>query len=282
MKINRPILFILLFFISLSLAIGYSVSTDKTPFLMLTHFYTKGSYIEFHQGELLSGNKVTGEFTAYDNNLGIVGVRFLTQRKVSNDIFVFRLREKGNSKWYYENEYKVKDFGGYPLFPFGFPIISNSKNKEYYFELESLYGKSGRAVVVSLEAPAIEVKHKFEAGQLLNDKKELISFMVKKSKEISEDRGIFLTFITIYLVLLCPFFLLKFINRFALPGSTSAKRISHSVKKLQAQSQIEARWLLWFFLKSKIVLFNIERVFIFILLFVIKKLSSIHKWLGEE
>ena len=89
--------------------------------------YTSSIFTSFKTGELLSGDTIRGEFRAKDNNLGIISIRFSTFNRISSDVFTFRIKEKGKKEWYYVNAYKSKEFGGYDLFPFGFPIISTRK-----------------------------------------------------------------------------------------------------------------------------------------------------------
>ena len=84
-------------------------------------------------GELLMGDIVKGSFHSLYDNLGIVSVRFYNQDRDSKDTLIFRLKEEGNQDWYYQAEYKTDQFLPHKLFPFGFPIINNSTNKNYLF-----------------------------------------------------------------------------------------------------------------------------------------------------
>ena len=93
----------------------------------------KDVFTTLFPGEILAGEKVSGEFTAMSDFIGIVSVRFNTYARINNDILTFRIKEKGDKKWYYENIYKVDQFQPNQLFPFGFPPIQNSKIK--YFKL---------------------------------------------------------------------------------------------------------------------------------------------------
>ena len=165
------ILFITLFIITSFVVITYMYYTKQVLFSIIQHSYSKKSFITFPSGELLSGSLATGKFKALEDNLGIIEIRFLTYGRVTADSIVFRLKEKSSKEWYYVNTYKAKEFGGYPLFPFGFPIINNSKDKIYYFELESLYGRKERAVSISTFEPVIITKHKFNLPYLLENKK---------------------------------------------------------------------------------------------------------------
>lgn len=275
--------FICTFSFAILIAVGYKVKTDKISFLTITNTYPKQSYVNFSEGELLAGKKVTGEFISNENNMGIVAVRFLTYRQINNDHFIFRIKEKNNKNWYYENEYKIKEFSGYSHFPFGFPIVHNSKGKEYYFELESLYGRTGRAVGVSREEPAILVRHKFTINQLLDNKKALVLFLLKKSNEFLRDGQVIILFLQIFIILSSPFFLIRVVRKIAFPKiSPPSRRVSVSIKKLHNLSQAEARLIFRFLPSISVFVRSIKIIGINIFNLAFSKLSYIHKWLGEE
>ena len=261
--------------IVLSAAYSFSVSRNRVSLLTLKHSYHKESFVVSKTGELLSGDKLIGEFRAHDNNLGIIEIRFSTYGRISNDSFTFRLKERGDKEWYYTNTYKAKEFGGYPLFPFGFPIISNSKGKDYHFELESLYGKPRNAVGISTDEPVVVTKHKFNTHQLLADKKELFIFLFKKTKELIEDidRDILYVFVLIYIVLISPFIVRRFISQ---------KSILQLIRKLQAQTKKNTDPLLQLFSKLLTIVRFVLKLLDFIFRFLLKKLFSFHRWLQEE
>jgi len=152
---------------------------DKSP-SSFKEFYSASIFTSFKTGELFSGDTIRGEFRAKENNLGIISIRFSTFNRISSDAFTFRIKEKGKKEWYYVNAYKSKEFGGYDLFPFGFPIISKSKDKSYIFELESLRGEPRNAVAIDTTVPSVITTHKFSRGELLSNKKILLQFILKK------------------------------------------------------------------------------------------------------
>src|SRR5579864_3740347 len=57
--------------------------------------------------EFLKGQKITGEFTSDQNYLGQVLVRFYNYHRVNSDSVIFRIKERGQSSWYYKNIYKT-------------------------------------------------------------------------------------------------------------------------------------------------------------------------------
>ena len=175
-KISLFIFFLTIFFLT-----NVSGNLPDFPVSVLLQKHSTKELTALKRGEILAGEKVTGRFAASENNLGILSVRFLNRFRDSNtDVFSFRLKQEGASDWYYQNTYLVDQFRSNDLFPFGFPKISNSAGKTYYFEIESLYGREGNAGELSLLPPVFVTKYKFSKADLLQNKKELLIFMVKK------------------------------------------------------------------------------------------------------
>jgi hypothetical protein len=130
--------------------------------------------------EDLSENIVISDsFIARSDNLGIVSVPFNTRNKSIEGQIVFRIKEVGGNSWYFQGTYNVNQFQDNIPFPFGFPVINNSRNVKYYFELEPLRASSNNAISISSEKYYI-VKYKFSKLELLSSKVKLISFIVNK------------------------------------------------------------------------------------------------------
>jgi len=267
--------------IAVLLSIGYSFYTKKTPLLTLRHSYSKEILTIPRKGELLAGDKVIGEFKSEDNFLGIVEIRFLVHGKVSNDSHIFRIKEKSDKEWYHTNTYKAKEFGGYPLFPFGFPVITDSKGKVYYFELESLSGRSRDAVGISAVEPIFVVKNVFSRAYLLNHKDELALFLFKKVKEIIRETNIPYYFIVIYMLLVSLLFI-----KITLPKinviPTLSKFESKFTKRLGDESKREVYLISRFFVKLQSIGYRIYRIITVVLFFILRKLYFFHQWLGKE
>lgn len=156
------------------------------------------SFSYLKAGELVAGEIISGEFTAKNNNLGIVTVRFDTSNRVNNDILKFRVKENGNAQWYYSNDYQTKVFTNDNFFPFGFPKISNSMGKIYQWEIESVNGKKGDAVMLSKNEPVLQVKYEFIQKEIASSPKTFTLFLIKRVGDIINN--------TEYLPLLAVFF----------------------------------------------------------------------------
>lgn len=284
-KLKFIILSFLFLIIAVLLSVGYNFYTKKTPLLTLNHSYSKEILTTSKEGELLVGDKIIGEFKSEDNFLGIVGIRFLTHEKVSSDFYIFRIKEKSDKEWHHINTYKAKEFGGYPLFPFGFPVIINSKGKIYYFELESLSGRSRDAVSISAIEPVIVVKNVFSRRYLLDHKKELALFLFKKVKEISQETSIPYHFILVYVLLVSLLFIKITLPKINVIPALS-KLENQFANRLENERKKEVYLVSQFFIKLQSIGFNwinkIYKVFAVILFFILRKLYSFHQWLGKE
>lgn len=184
--LNKFIKFIIiplsLLFLWFGLTFLYIIHLD-TAFSLLSYNLPKTVFTHLPQGKLEKGNYISGEFMAQENNLGILSLRFETFFRpayLNEDTLVFRIKEKGAKNWYYKNEYRDGLVYDVPFFPFGFPIISNSKDKTYEFKITSLQGDNSNSVAMSERWQNIAAKYKFTKHELLQNKVALLQFSVKK------------------------------------------------------------------------------------------------------
>lgn len=173
-----PFLLIVFWFIS-SLFLN-----NKISFSVLLYKQSQSDIKQIYSDKLLKGGKIAGEFKAKENYLGIVMLRFNNYVKhdfSSEDILLFKLREKGTKNWYYINNYRSGLLENNLLFPFGFPIIKDSKNKFYQFEIESLLGNDINAVELNKNNFTFLSGYQFPKSEILSSKKSTTKFLVKKS-----------------------------------------------------------------------------------------------------
>ncbi len=155
------------------------------------NFLTYGTNVDListRSGELLAGDKVFGRFTATYPNMGIVSVRFNNGNRDSDDEIIFRLKEEGGRKWYYEAVYKTDQFLPGKLFPFGFPGVTDSSGKNYIFELESVKGIKGRGIFLDRTEPVFTVVSFFNRGEVTSDRKKAIDFVLQKLLNVVNDK----------------------------------------------------------------------------------------------
>ncbi len=171
-----PILLIFLFITCTS----FYILTSDLSFSTLSHFYSykilSGQNLE---KPLKKGEIIKGEFIAKENNLGIIAVAFDPYFRTWDDV-IFRIKEKGSKKWYFSNKFWAPQFLDFEYFSFGFPIIRESRNKVYQFEIKSLVAKEGEGLKVRKIFPSVVVKYQFNKKELLTHKINLIQFLLKK------------------------------------------------------------------------------------------------------
>lgn len=173
---------LLLFIVWLVLTVWYIVIFDQS-ILVISYNYGKDTFTHFNTNKLLKGQSISGNFTAADDNLGIVSLRFKNFQRVpytDEDMLLFQLKEKGTHEWYYENNYRSGFIYDLPFMPFGFPVIHNSKGKTYEFKLTSLKGNEKNGVALSDRNPVIATKYQADKATLLHNPQEFFVFAVKK------------------------------------------------------------------------------------------------------
>lgn len=128
---------------------------------------------------LLKGEKLSSIFEASEDNFGILLFRFSRLPQKVNDTVKFRIKEKSERIWYYENNYNADQFLSNEYFPFGFPPIKDSSGKTYVFEIESLSGTHGNGLGVGKTYPQVAAVYKYNLGELKNPG-TFSSFIMKK------------------------------------------------------------------------------------------------------
>ncbi len=185
-----PVILLLLWFL---LSLSYS---SYRSFTVLQFPQNKDKLNNFEGKQILKGQSITGAFTARENNLGIIAVKFGKLPQVDSDTedtIQFRVKEMGKANWYYENEYTGLQFNSNSYFPFGFKPIDNSRGKIYQFEITSLKAKNYNAIRLATEDPLYLTKYKFSKNELFNNRTFLKEFMVKKVQTFFSDVNILLS-----------------------------------------------------------------------------------------
>lgn len=161
---------------------------------------------------LYKGKAVRGEIISPENNLGIISVHFNRYIKPDfelEDEIVFRIKEKGQKKWLYEQRYHSGLVEGVEIFPFGFPLIEESKNKTYVFEISSLKGNKKNVLSLSKEREYFS-EHVFSLPAIKND---LPSYLIKKSINSVFNINYLINSLLFALPLILFFLLLSFFNK---------------------------------------------------------------------
>lgn len=150
------------------------------------------SELQYPSSQLVKGNVVRGSFRSQYNNLGWVGIRFTTHFRINEDTLEFRLKQAGENNWYYRGFYKTDQFQPDQIFPFGFPVIANSKNKAYVFEIESLDAAPGNGVSINSHFPVAVSSYALDKQYYLSAFGSVKNKYVKANPQAGKDLLLFI------------------------------------------------------------------------------------------
>ena len=139
--------------------------------------------ISKQKGEFLQGQKFIAQFTASENYLGVVEVRFFNYNRINTDSVAFRIKQVGESNWYYQNTFTTGQFQPDEYFPFGFPIIDDSKGKQYQLEIESVNARPEDAITFSAVRPLITTEYQYPKKEILKSFSGFKNYLLLKMAE---------------------------------------------------------------------------------------------------
>ena len=131
---------------------------------------------------LKKNQSISGTFVASENNLGIISFQY-SNGKVSHseleDYLSFKIAEKGK-KPFYTRIAKIDSVKVGNALVFGFPVILDSKDKTFTFQLSSLNGNQQNAVTIKRTSSSFHVKYQFSRAEILSSNTSFIHFLTKK------------------------------------------------------------------------------------------------------
>ncbi len=165
------VIFFVLQFILFATTVGHLAGIMQDTLSSITHIYHQNKAVpELHKGTVFSF-----QFTAKENNLGIIGIPISAYTVRNYGTLTFRIKEDGESGWTHTNSYNSIHITNTPYYPFGFPRQINSLGKHYTVQLATT-GKGGEKVEINLNKK-VYVKYVFMRKEVqLN----LIGFIIKK------------------------------------------------------------------------------------------------------
>ncbi len=119
-----------------------------------------------------NGRTIQLFFTAKENYLGTVDLP-LTSPKKGN--ISFKIKEKDAKQWYYENKFPTEQFNILSPYPFGFPIIHDSKDKEYLVRVDVL-----DSAQIFLSKEEITIKSVFPKETIMGSKTSVLGYIFTK------------------------------------------------------------------------------------------------------
>lgn len=93
--------------------------TSFGSYLVLADKYNTAIYQNSPENKLLKGQILSGQFTASENNLGIVSFRLLpgsNGHSEQDDYLRFTIKEKNAKSWYYTKTYESGALRGFTFF----------------------------------------------------------------------------------------------------------------------------------------------------------------------
>lgn len=195
----------LLFILGISLTFIYSFTTD--PGLGITSdandsYKLTNVFLNLHRD-------IVGEIHTTNNYFGIIDIRFQKNENYSGSI-LFRIREKGKTKWYYLAKFRALDFRNSDPYSFGFSPIANSQNKTYEFQFIRLSGSVPIRIIK--ENKSLIPKYLFTIDALRNTPYKIPLFVINKAKQYESSHSFFNHFF-VFLVPLYMYFLWAVFNK---------------------------------------------------------------------
>lgn len=161
-----------LFILAVGLSIVYFLNSDINPNI-ISYNHSVGSVIQ-------DGGGIRGEFTAPSNYLGLLTVRF-DNKDIIETKSTFRIKEKGSDTWYHSSSIDAVQYNIKPLYTFGLPMIADSKDKLYEFEVMLPdYVRGEPSLSLSTISPVITSQYAFPGKILIKNRGVLIDFIKQK------------------------------------------------------------------------------------------------------
>lgn len=167
-----------------------------------------------------------GKFKSLDNNLGIIYIPLNPKTIKSDGVVAFSFKQEGKGEWEYQKTYDAKLFDSQSYFTFGVPILKNSQDKVYEFEIaSSLDNKES----LSIKSENFITGYQYSREDITSFNYGSLRFFKNKILGSITDPD-FIIKSTIYLLPLFIFILLAFIINLL---SSITKRISINLNYLR-------------------------------------------------
>jgi hypothetical protein len=156
------------------------ISNDGSP-TVLTKKYSQQEFPKINNDPILSNEKRTFEFTATHNNLGYISINFDVVGKGREDYIDLLIYEKGTKNIIKEETTFAGAFQGLNFYPFGFPIISDSKRKTYIVEITSKNGTQDNHVAIKDAKSFFSASYQYDKNLIKSSPPYLIDYAITKA-----------------------------------------------------------------------------------------------------
>lgn len=263
------IVFVVLFIISIIATVSYLGDTLPT---VVTARHPLQGYTALRDRKLLKNDFITQEFIAFTDRLGSIDIKFNTFDKTPKDTLIFRLRRKGDRNWYYENTYNTDQFDKNSFFPFGFPVIPNSKNITYIVEIQSVRGTMDDSVSINPFEQSFLSRYSYPKSYLFQNKSALLEFLSAKIISVVRNITIFLFCLILFVSVISKRVYLRFLKIFIHENIRTGEKVNLSFK----QERSNYNWMHNLILKSLTFISFLILYVLFLLVF--NKDSEAFEW----
>ncbi|MCX6730415.1 MAG: acyltransferase [Candidatus Roizmanbacteria bacterium] len=195
------------------LLLFFSVYTSQFNFFSIQKKYTH----VIPSTIAISDNPHTFSFVSQENNMGVILVHLtstmgkITNKRIfvdptKNQRFMIRMKEKGMDNWYASQDTSPAEIGNSASYPFGFPLISNSKDKTYIVEMLMKDIDYSSTILFNKDTYTLYTIHQIPKQTLLKNPVMMISHIGDKLQTALANPEAQLVMMSIL-----PFFILLFV-----------------------------------------------------------------------
>lgn len=163
------------------------VCLDEVNSTSLITYHDENVFASYTPEPLTPERSIRGEFQARYDNLGMVKFRIRTFHRMNTSHIRLQIREKGASDWWATNTYALDRFGDGLLYPFGFPVIPDSKGKTYEFLVESVDGDRGNAIGIAPGYHNAATQYVYKKSGIVSGLGNMMWFFSEKIKNSLSD-----------------------------------------------------------------------------------------------
>ena len=182
----------LLALIWLLLTVLQIISNDGSP-SVITQKYSKNYFSSISNEPILAGEQRIFEFIATHDNLGYVSINFDIVAKGREDYINLKIYEKELKNIIKEETTFAGAFQGLNFYPFGFPIIPDSKGNVYAVTITSKYGTIENHVAIKDAKSIFSASYQYDKSQVLTNPQYLINFAVAKAQNSLQNNYLLFT-----------------------------------------------------------------------------------------
>lgn len=192
--IQKPVFILSLIFIIYFFSI-FNAYQSNFNFFSIQYLYNNSIFIN---PKILSNTKNISSvqypqidllLKAVQNNFAVITMHVKDVKYVKlnqHQDLTFKIKEQGQKNWYATDTFNLNIIGDSPTHPFGFPLITDAKGKNYQVELSTLDPTLPEYML--LDTSSVRGIYEVNKGQLLKHPLQLIQFIVSRVNIVVQDK----------------------------------------------------------------------------------------------